>query len=131
MASVGQALEALGIINFSLDGEPTSETEFNSMFKKIIGEDSNNSAILSSDPKDFGITWSQIKTKYDEMLSLEPINELRRQRNILLAETDWMANSDVTMSSAWKTYRQELRDITKTFKSINDKDFKFPTKPTE
>jgi hypothetical protein len=57
--------------------------------------------------------------------------ELRLQRNILLAETDYLALSDVTMSDAWKTYRQELRDITKTFKSMSDKDFKFPTKPTE
>ena len=57
--------------------------------------------------------------------------KLRNQRNILLAETDYMGNSDVTMSAKWKTYRQELRDITKTFKSISDKDFKFPKKPTE
>tara|TARA_R100000773_G_scaffold39068_1_gene34405 strand:+ start:936 stop:1226 length:291 start_codon:yes stop_codon:yes gene_type:complete len=57
--------------------------------------------------------------------------DLREQRNNLLAETDWMANSDVTMSNEWKTYRQSLRDITKTFKSMSDKDFKFPTKPTE
>ena len=57
--------------------------------------------------------------------------ELRTQRNILLVETDYMGNSDVTMSAKWKTYRQELRDITKTFKSMSDKDFKFPTKPTE
>ena len=39
--------------------------------------------------------------------------ELRRERNSLLAETDWMGNSDVTMSDDWKTYRQALRDITK------------------
>ena len=57
--------------------------------------------------------------------------ELRLQRNILLVETDYLALSDVTMSDAWKTYRQELRDITKTFKSMSDKNFKFPTKPTE
>ena len=38
---------------------------------------------------------------------------LREQRNQLLAETDWMGNSDVTMSADWKTYRQALRDITK------------------
>ena len=57
--------------------------------------------------------------------------DLREQRNSLLAETDWMANSDVTMSNDWKTYRQSLRDITKTFKSVKDKDFKFPEKPTE
>ena len=39
--------------------------------------------------------------------------DLRDQRNRLLAETDWMGNSDVTMSADWKTYRQALRDITK------------------
>ena len=59
------------------------------------------------------------------------MTELRRQRNVLLAETDWMANSDVTMSTAWKNYRQALRDITKTYKSMNDEGFTFPTKPTE
>ena len=57
--------------------------------------------------------------------------DLREQRNNLLAETDWMANSDVKMSNDWKTYRQSLRDITKIFKSVKDKDFKFPEKPTE
>ena len=57
--------------------------------------------------------------------------ELRSQRNSLLSETDYMGNSDVTISDAWKTYRQELRDITKKFKSMNDKDFKFPEKPKE
>ena len=57
--------------------------------------------------------------------------ELREQRNNLLAETDWMANSDVTMSNDWKSYRQALRDITKTFKSMSDDGFAFPTKPTE
>jgi len=29
-----------------------------------------------------------------------------------MKESDYMGNSDVTMSSAWKTYRQELRDMT-------------------
>lgn len=37
--------------------------------------------------------------------------ELREQRDKLLAETDWMANSDVTLTDAWKTYRQALRDL--------------------
>ena len=40
------------------------------------------------------------------------MENLRTQRNQLLAETDWMGNSDVTMTDAWKTYRQALRDIT-------------------
>ena len=36
---------------------------------------------------------------------------IRNHRDRLLTETDWMANSDVTMSDVWKTYRQELRDV--------------------
>ena len=40
------------------------------------------------------------------------LNELRGRRNRRLAETDWMANKDVTLTTAWKTYRQALRDIT-------------------
>ena len=55
--------------------------------------------------------------------------ELRNERTLLLSETDYMALSDVTMSDAWKKYSQALRDITKTYKSMNDKDFKFPDKP--
>ena len=61
----------------------------------------------------------------------EELEELRINRNNLLAKTDYLALSDVTMSDAWKKYRQDLRDITKTFKSMNDKDFKFPEKPSE
>ena len=70
-------------------------------------------------------------TAWDNDAPNRRMAELRRQRDALLVETDYMGNSDVTMSDAWKTYRQELRDITKTFNSINDKDFAFPTKPTE
>jgi len=36
---------------------------------------------------------------------------VRNQRDSLLIETDWMALSDVTMSSEMTTYRQALRDI--------------------
>ena len=58
--------------------------------------------------------------------------ELRRQRDVLLAETDWMANSDVTMSDAWATYRQALRDITTQTPSDDElSNITFPTKPTE
>jgi len=36
---------------------------------------------------------------------------VREERDDKLAETDWMANSDVTMSDDWTTYRQALRDV--------------------
>ena len=37
--------------------------------------------------------------------------QVREKRDIKLAETDWMASSDVTMPDAWRTYRQSLRDV--------------------
>ena len=37
--------------------------------------------------------------------------QVREERDAKLAATDWMANSDVTMSDAWRTYRAALRDI--------------------
>ena len=37
--------------------------------------------------------------------------EARKERDAKLAATDWMANSDVTMSTDWRTYRQSLRDL--------------------
>lgn len=36
---------------------------------------------------------------------------IRENRDKLLEETDWMANSDVTITDDWKTYRQALRDL--------------------
>ena len=42
---------------------------------------------------------------------------LRRERDNKIAKSDWRANSDVTMSDAWKTYRQALRDLPST---LND-----------
>lgn len=38
--------------------------------------------------------------------------EVRSQRNSLLAETDYLALSDTTLSSDMVTYRQALRDVT-------------------
>tara|TARA_Y100000816_G_C25574223_1_gene309337 strand:- start:20 stop:400 length:381 start_codon:yes stop_codon:yes gene_type:complete len=42
----------------------------------------------------------------------EPMKILREERNCKLAETDWMSFSDSpTMTDAWRTYRQTLRDL--------------------
>jgi len=52
---------------------------------------------------------------------------LRQERNAKLAETDWWASSDLTMTSAQTTYRQALRDITTSATSLDD--VSWPTKP--
>ena len=111
MTTIANALTSLGVTEWVLRGEPTNEAEFNEMFRKVTGADSNGSAIESADPKDWGVTYAQVAGEKTLLQSREPMRLLRVERDRLLAETDWMGNSDVTMSSAWKTYRQELRDL--------------------
>ena len=53
---------------------------------------------------------------------------IRKHRDNLLTETDWMALGDVTMSDAWKTYRQLLRDIPAS--NTTYADVTWPTKPS-
>ena len=57
---------------------------------------------------------------------------LRTERNFKLAETDYLALSDQTLSADMNTYRQQLRDITNGLTTVEDvESVVFPTKPTE
>jgi hypothetical protein len=107
------------------------------MFRKVTGADANGSAIESADPKDFGTTWKAVNDKKTELVNAEPMRLLRVERNRLLAETDWMANSDVTLADNWKTYRQQLRDLPASASpklssngSLDMSSVTFPTKPS-
>ena len=68
-----------------------------------------------------GLTWydseqtkpteTEINSKISELDREEPMKLLREERDRRIALTDWRASSDLTLSNAWKTYRQELRDL--------------------
>jgi len=55
------------------------------------------------------------------------LTALRKERDVKLAETDWWASSDLTMTPAQTTYRQALRDITDNATSLDD--VTWPEKP--
>ena len=56
--------------------------------------------------------------------------DLRSRRNQLLAETDFYALSDVTMSADMETYRQDLRDLPEGKDTVDKCDnVVWPTKP--
>ena len=80
-------------------------------------------------------TDAEIKKKYDELVAAGPLNDLRQVRDQKLAETDWVVikereeGGSVSNFADWKKYRQELRDITNTYKSLED--VKWPTAPSE
>ena len=55
--------------------------------------------------------WDVKEATWDAGADTRKAEEVRDERNQLIQQSDWMAGSDVTMSDAWKTYRQALRDI--------------------
>ena len=88
----------------------------------------NGQRVLMTDAEEADIAISTISPTALEVALMV----LRHKRNELLIETDWMANSDVTMSEAIKTYRQELRDITNGLTTVEEVEaVEFPEKPLE
>ena len=56
-------------------------------------------------------TETEINNKIIELDNAEAMKLLRKERDRLLCLTDWRASSDLTLSDAWKNYRQALRDL--------------------
>ena len=56
-------------------------------------------------------TETEVNSKISELDNAEAMKLLRIERDIRIAKTDWRASSDLTLTDAWKTYRQALRDL--------------------
>ena len=56
-------------------------------------------------------TETEINNKITELDDAEAMKLLREERDRRIALTDWRASSDLTLASAWSTYRQALRDL--------------------
>ena len=74
-------------------------------------------------------TKAEHEAAYQATLDERTAEANRTKRNTHLAETDWMARSDVTMSAEMTTYRQALRDITSHENWPNLEEADWPTKP--
>ena len=78
---------------------------------------------------------SAIAAELTRLNNAEPMRLLRLERDEKLAETDWWAVSDLTMSNDRKTYRQALRDLPSSADPKLDSDnfltnVTWPTKPS-
>jgi len=99
-----------------------------------FGFDYSNLNWISSDSKP---TESAIDAELTKLTNAEPMRLLRVERDRLLTACDWRASSDLTLSTAWKTYRQSLRDLPATASPKVDSDgnldmssVTFPTEPS-
>jgi len=104
-----------GLVKMSelVNGEPTTNCKLvNGELVALTAEEiAEVEAALSAAPSETEIKWRLIRTQRDEKLR----------------ETDWRASSDLTLSDAWKNYRQALRDVP----SQSDVDnISWPTEPS-
>lgn len=72
-------------------------------------------------------TEAELQAEIDRLKAAQPMVELREKRNQLLAETDYLALSDVTLSPEMAEYRQALRDLPAN--TTDPANPVFPTKP--
>ena len=124
---ISAAIGKLVTGGFMLSGTPTNATEFKEMYTKAQ-EDGTHA-------QDTSITWTQVKSKVTEVKEEYNLLFLRQKRDLLLQQTDWVVikereeGGSVSNFADWKTYRQALRDITKTYKTLDT--VKWPTAPSE
>mgnify|MGYP003136886895 FL=1 len=110
-------------------GTPTNEAEYQAQVKFKSGVDANGYATFK-ETQDF--TWEQVQGQFTSAEFNEALEKLREERTMKLAETDFYGNSDVTMSNAMATYRQQLRDITNGLTTKEEVEaVVLPTKPSE
>jgi len=106
---IDYARKQLGITNeYHCLGVPQTEAEFLSQVKWITGVDENNSCLFTDEKL---ISWQQIQQYKDIAFSSFALDLLRAERNKLIAETDWWAVPDRTMTQQQIAYRQALRDL--------------------
>ena len=88
-----------------------------------------------NDGNKISVDESAVAKKVAEIEAAQPLEDLRRERNAILAQSDWVVikereeGGSVKNFADWKEYRQKLRDITNTYKSLDK--VKWPTAPSE
>ena len=94
--------------------------------RMVVGLDHK---VPSDDDPNVLVPVSEYYSMTAEEIACANLEMIRNERNVLLAETDWISGEDIpqTIKDAWFPYRQALRDITQTY-SVYD-DVVWPTKP--
>ena len=97
---------------------------------KDVG-DRPDKKLSKSEKETIAAEWNRYEKEERPAIDLE---KLRAVRNSLLSKSDWVVikereeGGSVSNFTDWKKYRQELRDITKTYKSLDD--VKWPKEPS-
>tara|TARA_R100000951_G_scaffold112157_1_gene112066 strand:+ start:3114 stop:3563 length:450 start_codon:yes stop_codon:yes gene_type:complete len=114
-------LASYGVYKVEVDFKP----EHDERTQKLVSDD------VVFDGTNATRSWSVVSLNEDELAENadRTAKANRTKRDGLLANTDWMALSDVTMTTEMTTYRQALRDITTHTNWPNLEEVDWPTKP--
>lgn len=100
-----------GWLPYTLDPSDTDDTIDNSALRSVIGSDFAAYAAPTTDEINAALA-----------------ADVRAERNAKLADSDWRASQDVTMSDEWRDYRQALRDVPSQLPSSSS--ITWPTEPS-
>jgi len=105
-------------------GEIAAITDGSSLFLQFEATGQSGATpyenLLDADGNQVTLDEALVSAKQAELEAAIPMKMLRTERNQRLANTDWWASSDLTMTEAQTAYRQALRDITDTYTSLDD-----------
>jgi len=131
--------DVLGIDPVLAAPKPTPTGDYKTVVRDGVVQDANGNWVHNYSERDMfaeytdedGVvhTKAEQETAYQATLDAQAAERVRSERDRLIAETDWWASSDLTMTAEQTAYRQALRDITDhtDFPYLEDADW--PTKP--
>ena len=126
--------ESIGIDPVLITPKPEASAPYKIVVRNGAVEDANGNWVQAWVEQDMfatddDSTKAEKETEYQARLDVASSASARKDRDRRLAETDWLALSDTTMSSEWTTYRQALRDVPGQAGFPNSIDW--PTEPGE
>ena len=101
-----------------------------SLYANVVSINGDGDNVVARDKDGNTVSWDAdaVATKEAELITAFKLQELRTERNRLIAETDhWLLSDTADVTSVQTTYRQALRDITTSATSLDD--VSWPTKP--
>ena len=104
---IGNALKSLSIDEYVIYGPISNEQEFLSNFKKVVGKDETNTAILSSDPSLFGVTWKQLSDQIK--IEEQKFKDTQYQRDRAADYPSWQEQMDLLYHGGVDALKAELK----------------------
>ena len=128
--------DALNVDPVFISPEPTEGVGTYQLVRRNgVVQDANNNWVQAWEIVDMFADDAELGTKaeqeaaYQQTLDDTAAQKNRNERNALIADTDWWATSDRTMTAEQTAYRQALRDITTHANWPHLSEDDWPTKP--